>query len=348
MGLFKRGSVWWMSFVYQGKQYRKSTETTDGKLAKRIFDKVRGEIAEGKWFERLPGEDKDFEEMMEKYMKEHSIPKKASTKRDKTSLLHLNPFFGKSLLTEITPSLINQYKVKRREEGATPATVNRELALMKHAFSLAVREWEWAKDNPVKKISMERENNKRDRWLMPEEEKKLLEVCPAWLQDIVLFALNTGMRLGEILSLCWKAVDMNRRTAVVFKSKNGERRTIPLSETALDVLKTKSKIRSIRSDLVFYNENHKKYDYSDLERAFRVALIKAKIEDFRFHDLRHCFATKLVQGGVDLYKVQLLLGHKTPLMTQRYAHHYPESLRAGIEVLGQPDKKSITILAQSQ
>jgi integrase len=322
-----------MSFTYQGKQIRRSTETDDPKLAKRILKKLEGEIAEGKWFERLPGEDKTFEEMMEKYMREHSVPKKSSSKRDETSLLHLNPFFGEYRLTQIAPSRINQYKVKRREEGSTPATINRELALMKHAFSLAVREWEWVTDNPVKKVSMEKENNKRDRWLISEEEKKLLEESPMWLREIILFALNTGMRLGEILSLTWNAVDFSRRTATVLNSKKSERRTIPLNEAALEVLKGRAKVRSLKCDLVFYNENHARFDYSNLEKAFHSALAKANIQDFRFHDLRHCFATKLVQRGVDLYKVQLLLGHKTPLMTQRYAHHYPESLRSGVELL---------------
>ncbi len=342
MGLFKRGSVWWMSFVYQGKQYRKSTETEDPKLAKRIFDKVKGEIAEGKWFERLPGEERTVEDMMEKYMQEYSIPKKASSKRDQTSLLHLKPFFGKCLLSEVTPNLLNEYKVMRRLEGATPATINREMALMKHAFSLAVREWEWTRDNPVKKISMEKENNKRDRWLMQEEEKRLLEEAPEWLREIIVFALNTGWRLGEILSLTWKAVDFSRRTATVLHSKKSERRTIPLNGAALEVLKLRAKVRSRKTDLVFYNENHVEYDYSNLEKAFRSALGKAKIQDFRFHDLRHCFATKLVQRGVDLYKVQLLLGHKTPLMTQRYAHHYPESLRKGVEALERVDEKNLS------
>jgi len=333
MGLFKRGPVWWMRFSYQGRQVRRSTETSDPKLAKRILDKVKGEIAEGKWFERLPGDDKTFKEMAEKYMREHSIPKKISSKRDETSLLHLIPFFGSRRLTEISPGQINQYKVMRKEEGSTPATINRELALMKHAYSLAAREWEWVKDNPAKRVSMEKENNKRDRWLSPEQERKLLEECPEWLTAIVLFALHTGLRLGEILSLNWNGVDLERRTVVVFKSKNGERRTIPINERALQVLRSKSKVRSISSNLVFYNENHSQYDYSNLEKAFRKALGKAGIEDFRFHDLRHCFATKLVQAGADLYKVQLLLGHKTPLMTQRYAHHYPESLRSGVEML---------------
>jgi len=334
MGLYKRGSVWWMSFSYQGRQIRRSTETTDKKLAQRILDKVKGEIAEGKWFEKLPGEDRTFKEMMDKYMEEHSIPNKVSHDRDKRSLLHLMPFFGDLLISEITPMRINEYKVTRRLEGATPATINRELALMKHAYSIAIREWEWIQENPVKKVNMEKENNKRDRWLLPDEEKKLLEASPEWLKEIIIFALNTGMRLGEILSLRWNSVDMKRKTVVVLRSKNNEKRTIPLNEKALGVLKKRLEHSQLaKVDLVFYSNSYKEYDYSNLEKAFRKAVKKAEIKDFRFHDLRHCFATKLIQSGVDLYKVQLLLGHKTPLMTQRYAHHYPESLREAVEIL---------------
>ncbi len=118
MGLYKRGSVWWMRFTYQGKQYRQPTETEDKKLAQRILDKVKGEIAEGKWFERMPGEDRTFREMMENYMTEHSARNKAprSHVRDKSLKDHLVGFFGDLTLAEITPNLISEYKTKRRDE----------------------------------------------------------------------------------------------------------------------------------------------------------------------------------------------------------------------------------------
>ncbi|MEW6375606.1 MAG: phage integrase SAM-like domain-containing protein [Thermodesulfobacteriota bacterium] len=142
MGLFKRGSVWWMDFVYKGTRIRRSVETKDRKLAQRIYDKVKGEIAEGKWFERLLGQDKTFKELMEKYMLEHS-PKKSPKQhiRYKSSLGHLSPYFEGFALTEITPKMINEYKVKRYGEKAAPGTINRELNLMRHAFSMAVKEW---------------------------------------------------------------------------------------------------------------------------------------------------------------------------------------------------------------
>jgi integrase len=332
MGLYKRGHVWWMRFTYRGQRIRKSAETTDKKLAERIYHKILGEIAEGKWFERLPGEDKTFREMMERFESEY-FSNLASFRACKSYVKGLVAFFEGYTLSEITPSLINEFKIKRKAEGVKPATIHRQFDIMKRAFNIAIREWEWCKTNPVTRVSLERPNNKRDRWLTLEEENRLLQTCPQWFKEIIIFALNTGVRLGEGLSLTWKGVDLFRKTVTIFKSKNNERRTIPLNETVFEMLKAKSKVRSIRTDLVFHSKVHTPLTNRNIERAFHAALRKANIEDFRFHDLRHTFATRLVQSGVDLYKVQILLGHKTSIMTQRYAHHSPESLRDGVAVL---------------
>jgi integrase len=340
MGLYKRGSVWWMSFVCKGKYYRKSTETEDRKLAQRILNKVKGEIAERKWFESLPGEEKTFKEMMEKYLDEYAS-KKAAAESFKRYARKAISLLGDYALLDITPKVINEFKTKRRNNGLGPASINRELATMKKAFNLAIREWEWVRDNPVSRVSMEQENNERDRWLGDEEEKRLLELCPSWLRELVMFALNTGMRLGEIISLEWKGVDLFRKTVTIFKSKNKEMRTIPINETIFEMLKSKVRVKSI-SGLVFHSPSHTKLHITSVDHAFKKALRRAGIENFRFHDLRHTFATRLVQAGRDLYKVQRLLGHKSPAMTQRYAHHYPESLRDTVEILD----KRFTILAQ--
>ena len=178
MGLYKRGSVWWMSFVYKGKQYRKSTETDDRKLAQKINDKIRGQIAEGKWFDVSEEEERTFRELMDRYMTEHSKLKKRSWKRDDVSLSHLLPFFGDQILKGVTPELISQYKNQRLKEGAKPATLNGELSLMRHAFNLALREWDWVKENPCCRVKMERENNERERVIGYDEEERLLGVCP--------------------------------------------------------------------------------------------------------------------------------------------------------------------------
>ncbi len=113
-----------------------------------------------------------------------------------------------------------------------------------------------------------------------------------------------------------------------------------MNETAMKVLLVKNKVRSINSDYVFLNTVRKEIDARNLLRAYYAARKKARLTDVRFHDLRHTFATRLVQAGVDLYKVQKLMRHKSPIMTQRYAHHYPESLRGAVEVLDTSAKNS--------
>ena len=345
MGLVKRGDVWWMYFTYQGQQVRKSTGTADRRLADAILSKVKVQIIEGQYFEKAVAQSHTFTELMDRYEKEHVL-RKLRHRGVKGYMNNLRAFFGDRTLADITPKLIVAYKNKRYEDGKAPATINRELANLKKAFNLALREWEWCHQNPVTRVSMEKENNKRDRWLSEEEESQLLTACAPWLQDLVTFALHTGMRMGEILELTWRGVDFTRRTVTVMRSKNGERRTIPVNETVLRVLKAKAKVRSLASDLVFCSKAFTPMESGHLRRSFRLALSKAKIEEFHFHDLRHTFATRLVQAGIDLYKVQQLLGHKSPIMTQRYAHHYPESLRDGVEILDRRGESS-TVLAQS-
>jgi integrase len=332
MGLVKRGRYWCMRFTYQGRQVRRSTGTADRRLAEAIMGKVRAQIIEGRFFETLEEKTRTFDELMERYLREHAA-KKSEPRHYRGYFNSLKACFGGRTLAEITPKLIVEYKARRYAAGLKPASINRELASLKKAFNLAVREWEWCRENPVSKVSMEQENNQRDRWLSVEEEPRLLQGCKPWLHDLVTFALHTGMRMGEISELTWREVDFNRRTVMVVRSKNGERRTIPINETVLSVLRQKSKVRSLRSDLVFCSQTFTSMEAGHLRRSFRVALGKARIDDFHFHDLRHTFATRLVQAGVDLYKVQRLLGHKSPIMTQRYAHHYPESLRDGVEIL---------------
>lgn len=334
MGLVKRGKYWCMRFTYQGRQVRRSTGTADRRLAEAILGKVRAQIIEGRFFETLEEKTRTFDELMERYLTEHAA-QKSEPRHYHGYAKNLTAFFGGRTLSEITPKLIAEYKALRYAAGLKPASINRELASLKKAFNLAVREWEWCRENPVSKVSMERENNKRDRWLSVEEETPVLQGCAPWLHELVMFALHTGMRMGEILELTWRGVDFNRRTVMVVRSKNGERRTIPVNETVLSVLRQKNKVRSLRTDLVFCSHVFTPIESGHLRRSFRLALGKAGIDDFHFHDLRHTFATRLVQAGVDLYKVQRLLGHKSPIMTQRYAHHYPESLRDGVEMLDQ-------------
>ncbi|OGQ50784.1 MAG: hypothetical protein A3J24_01550 [Deltaproteobacteria bacterium RIFCSPLOWO2_02_FULL_53_8] len=348
MGLYKRGQVWWMQFTYQGRLVRKSTEVSDKKLAGKIHAKVTTQIAEGKWFERLPGEDKTLGDLLERYVSDHSVPNKApSTVRlDRAIVKDILAYFGDIPLKEVTPNRISSYKSVCRAKGLAPSSVRYRLCVLRHAFNLAIREWEWVKDNPATRVSKDKVDNARDRWLTIEEEERLLnasvlyatgeknvKIPHYWAQEIVIVALNTGMRQDEILSLRWPDVDLFRKTVAIIRSKNGEKRTIPMSQRVFELLKEKARVRNIRSDLVFASEAGTKIHDRNLRRAFFNALERSGIADFKFHDLRHTFATRLVQAGVDLYTVSKLLGHKDIKMSQRYAHHCPESLRSGVAVL---------------
>jgi len=332
MGLVKRGNTWWMSFMYQGQQVRRSTGTADKRLAEAILGQVKVQIVEGHFFDKPTEQQRTLVELLDRYLSEHAA-RRANYPRELTSVKTLKAFFGTTTLEHVTPKRIVAYKNQRYIDGVKPATINRELATLKKAFNLARREWEWCTDNPVCRVSMEREHNTRDRWLTHDEEMRLFNAASPWLRELMLFAIHTGMRMGEILDLTWAGVDLFRRTVTVFKAKNGERRAIPLNQTAVELLKQKAGSRSVDTELVFPSEVQTRLNASNISRSLHLALKKAKVTDFHFHDLRHTCATRMVQAGVDLYKVQRLLGHKSPIMTQRYAHHCPESLRDGVEAL---------------
>ena len=324
MGIYRRGKTYWFNVKFQRKRIQGTLETNDKRLAEKVYEKVLGEIVEGTYFEKNRIRTTTIDEMIEKYLSEH-----AKSRDHRTSGYLLKHFSGIKL-SQITTPEIQQYRNKRLKK-VKPATLYQELAFMRRMFNVAIREWEWLSDNPVSRLSFGVGNkNARTRWLSDEEEKRLLEIAdkPYWLRSLIVFALHTGMRKSEILNLKWKDVDLKRKVLTVVKSKNDALRTLPVNETLFDELCI---IRSLKvrdfSGHVF------PVSYNSLRHSFDNAVKDAEIVDFRFHDLRHTFASKLVQNGVDLYRVKELLGHKSIQMTMRYAHLYPESLRSSVDVL---------------
>ena len=234
--MFTRSGIWWTCIRHNGRKIQKSLETASKKSALAREAKLRSEIVEGSYFEKLIGRNKTFKDMMDKFMAEHAPTKSVNMQKSyKNSLKHLIPFFGLSNLVSISPKMISRYKFLRKGVAAS-ASVNRELAMLSAAFNLAVKEWEWLKDNPVLKVSKEKERNKRDRWLADDEEKRLLDNSPEWLREIIIFSLNTGLRQGELISLEWSRVDISNKTILIDITKNGERRTVPLNKSALEVI----------------------------------------------------------------------------------------------------------------
>ena len=348
MALFKRDKVWWMRFTYKGKQIRKSTEVTEKKLAEKIYCKVMTEVSEGKWFEKPSGENVTFKEMMERYNKEYfsHLP---SSEFCMSYFDGLVDFFGNHTLAKVTPRLVNEFKSKRKSEGIKPATINRQLTIGKRAFNIAIREWEWCSENPFAKVSSEKGAGKRTRWLTFEEEKRLLPVCPDWLKDFVVFAAWTGIREGNIINLKRNQADLQRRVielggTVNHRTKNDDPLVIPMNQKAFEIIDRKMSAKANGNNLFFTSPKGKQIRPNNLRREFRKALKDAGIENFRIHDLRHTYGTRLAQSGVDLYTIAKLLGQKDIRSTQRYAHHCTQSLRRGLNIL---EKEVSTILAQS-
>lgn len=324
MGLYKRGNIWWFMKQYKGKRIVESLGTDNKRLAERVYAKKLVAIISGEYFEKQH-ESVTFRELTEKYMSKYEKQRDSYTKK------HLLPFFGDLKLSEITAEIVEDYVIAREDENAKPSTVYQEFSLGRRMFNVARRRWKWIAHNPFSDVEfselMEIDNS-RDRWLTIEEEYLLLaHASPDYLKDVIIFAIHTGCRRGEILSLNWRQhVDMQTRVITIQASKGGNRKTIPMSETLYQMLLRRSKVRDING-MVFPVE------MTAMKDAFERTVKRAKIDNLHFHDLRHTFATRLIQAGVDLYTVSKLLGHKTIRMTERYAHHYSESLRPSINAL---------------
>lgn len=334
MGLYKRkdSPIWWMSFCANKRRYQRSTGAADRRLAENILAKVKTQIVEGKWFEIDEARQHTFDEMMEVYFTKIN-GKDSTLNRKKGAFPHLKGFFSMLTLDKITSDLVDDYKQKRLSEGAAQSTILNEVRLLSHAFNIV----KWRRDNPVSEARrIKLKARKIERWLGFDEEPPLLKAVEGklfgQLKDIIILDLNTGLSQEEILNLQWRQVDFFRKTLITVRSKTLDSRTIPLNNNAIEVLKRRTKVKAV-SGYVFYNTAGNKIDAGKLKREFIKSVKKSGIQNFRFHDLRHTFATRLVQKGVDLYKVSKLLGHKDIATTQRYAHHCPESLRDGVNIL---------------
>jgi integrase len=335
MGLVKRNKVWWMSFTYQGRQVRRSTGTSDRRLAEAVLGKVRTKIVEGQYFDKLEEHERTVGDMLTRYVEERITGGTCHGERRGSGIMgHLMPVFGTKTLAQVSPKDLVAYRVQRQREEAAPATIVRELAFLKAAYNVAIREWEWCRDNPVRRISMLRVNNARVRYLDDETFALVYQACPAWLQPLVLLARYTGLRRENIVSLTWQQVDLPREMILLERTKNGDRLGMPMCQPVVTML---TQIKNGRTKLggpVFLQTNGEPVTGDMVTIGFRRTCMKLGVVDFRFHDLRHTFASALVQRGVDLYRVQRLLGHRDGRMTQRYAHLAPENLREAVQVFG--------------
>ncbi|HSK71835.1 MAG TPA: site-specific integrase [Pyrinomonadaceae bacterium] len=243
-------------------------------------------------------------------------------------------FKGKTL-RQITPPLIESLKQERLSaltkhgQKRSPATVNRLLSVLSKIFSLAA-DAEIIESNPCQRVRKFRLNNQRVRVLSIEEENKLFAALRDndLVKNIVLVALHTGMRRGEIFDLKWFDVDFQRGMIQVRESKSNKKRLVPMNTTIRTLLQNLKR----KSEYVFPSpKTGGRLD--NVKRSFRRAVREAEIEDFRFHDLRHTAATRMADAGADAFTLMKILGHSDIRMTSRYTHATHAALRRAVENL---------------
>lgn len=318
---------WVYDFWFGGKRYirvvgdsKEQAENAAAVHKKRLLDEKYGLAS--------PIEDIRFDELVEKYYKLEASTKR-SWRRARLSLDHLKRGFRGKRVSEITKLRIDEYKNRRLESVSGP-TVNRELAALSHLFSKAIG-WRHAVSNPVRGITRYAESDPVERPLTREEEGRLLAAAFKRLRAIVLVALNTGMRRNEILSLRWRNINLSEGQIELEarNTKGGKkRRLVPLNTAAAEALRSIPRTH----ELVFFNPKTK-CQIKDIKTAFHAACKKAKIHGLRFHDLRHTFACRLVEKGVDIVTIQRLLGHSRIQTTMRYAHSPEEGQRLAVAKL---------------
>lgn len=240
---------------------------------------------------------------------------------------------GDPKLDDLSPFVVERFKRDRSAEGAKPATVNRGVAMLKHAVGLAAT-WGWIsreKAKALRDVKLLKEPPGRVRYLSGDEEARIFVALPDHMKPFVRTALLTGMRLGEIIGLRKDAVDLSTRMITLVRTKTNRVRRIPISDALAIVLD--ESIRKSTCEFVFTNRAGLPWKSNTAKRTFHDCVKRTGIEDLRFHDLRHDFATKLRRNGVGIDVIAALLGHTSLAMTQRYAHLGVETLRTAVESL---------------
>lgn len=368
-GIYRRGNIYWIRYAgLDGKMVYESSDSEKFKDAEDLYIKRKNTIKDGKQPEIKRITNHTFRELSEKYLA-WITGRQKSAKIKGYIVGQLVDIFGSLPLRRFNTALVEQLQTDSMNRGLRNSSCNKVLNILKHMFTKAV-EWEMVESETLKrirKVKLLRDDGKRLRYLSTEECQALLNNCDSHLKPIVIAALNTGMRKGEILSLKWDNVDLRHGFILLDVTKNGERREIPINGTLRATLQGIT--RRIDVPYVFYEQSMGKA-YQDVKRSFKTALKRVTIEkctscdyqkeikkgqksedsgtcplcssetiaykgitDFHFHDLRHTFASHLVMAGVDITTVKDLLGHKTLNMTLRYAHLAPSHRVKAVDLL---------------
>lgn len=342
MSVYKRGSRWYFYIRIREKRYRGALP--EARLKSQALEaerKIRDQIFAGNYKKAQSGKTRNVKEFVEEVYLPWAKDSKRSWRNDQSRAKAIVAHFGKRKFSEITPFDVEKFKLARskskvvkgkNERTRSIASVNREIALLSRIFTLAKKNGE-ANFNPVSEVKFFRGEGKRTRYLLPEEEEKLFAQFTGKrmsIRLIVLVALNTGMRLKEILELKRSDVDFHRDEIHITKTKTFRSRVVPMNATVRTELL--DHMSRLESDHLFFNPKLGKARVS-VQHAFHSARTDAGLEDFHFHDLRHTAATRMAERGIDPFTIAAILGHANIRQTASYAHATQQSKRLAVAAL---------------
>lgn len=310
--------------------------------AKRWAAETETRIREGRYFQHAEAKRHTLADLIDRYIAETLPTAKVRGKRERALLLRRwRDRLGHITLAELTGPAINEARAgmlgrtTRRGMPVSAGSINREMMVLSSLLTTAVKDYGWIDDSPMRKLSRLTEPRGRVRFLDDAEREALLNECRAHsaaLHTVVVCAIATGARRGELLGLKWPDVDMQRWRMTFHETKNDERRSVPIMGFAHTLLAEHRKVRRIDTDLVFPGDTGKPLE---IGKMFREACERAEIKNFRFHDLRHTTASYIAMNGGTLAEIAEVLGHKTLAMVKRYAHLTEGHTRGVLERMNQ-------------
>ena len=340
MSVYRRGTVYWYHFVFEGEHVQRPTKVRTRNQAQKMEAIHKANLALGK-YGLAKKENPKFSEFAARYLEYSKANKPAYVVEKYYVPKALAPFFGRYRLNEITALTVEKYKQDRLKRGLKKSSINRELGLLKSMLSTAVK-WQLTDQNGAREAKLFKLDEPTvDRVLSYEEEAKLLKACEdlelqyraPHLKPVIIVALYTGLRRGEILRLRWTDIDFENTVLVVRKSKSkaGRGRLVYLNT---DLKKLLLWLRQgTEGPWVFPSPKCPGEHVSDVKHSFSRAVKLAGIPHFTMHCLRHTFCTRLADAGVPLPVIQELAGHASILMTRRYTHPANELKQKAVELL---------------